>query len=976
VSQGGWIGAAVVGVIAALAVQSWFIGGSAIAGGDLTPPYGLTWLAQLFDPWVWNGSNLGAPGVLELQAPWGAVLYLTHALGGSAGLAERFWCSLLFVGAGLAAFGLLRVLRFGSVASVLGALIYLFNPYVVSSVGTNTVFLAAMVLLAVYPAIVFAVATGRWRARAGMLTIVLSAPLLGFAYNNPPLVGMVVVAIVGSVVIAWWLEGKAAAVRALRMLTGGVPFLVIASAYWIVPSVLQLRVIATGQLSPLSSWAWTEGRSTLANGLWLNTIWAWPYSSYYPYAHLYEEFPLDLVRYLLPAFAFASLAFVVFRHRSGSQPRRSRLTISVAAVALFVVVFSTGTNAPGSVVFDPLCRLPHGWLLQQPGRFLMVGGLAYSVLAAVSITTLGEEWRFHRAEISSLSQHRGLLERAVLLSLVGAVMIIPGFPLLSGAIVRGPIDGFPSSHVSLPAYWAATARYLNTQASPGSLLVLPPDDFYQMPYRWYYGNDGFISNLLTRHVVDPTGQGYQTSSAELLTSTQQIASSLLAHDWLLANRLLDAVGTSEILVRGDIEANFPGRDIIAPAALAAALSRDPGVSLVYHDGPLRVFRLRQASGEFVTASNIVTVDSAVPDLRALALFAKPMTVVSGPPRAGYTAVLQAPPVSQWVLDGPTLSTFIHEGSGWRYRFAELAPITSRSVVAEPPSRRAAAPFIERRVASTHGVSVIVSLQLGRNLLRDGGFAHGLWQPVSNCDDVPGTTSLAHIRAVVEPHAGPGGTSALRLSANADTACEIQLSAWRSGAILVSVWTRNVSGATPSICLWEAPLDHCKAILPLSSGSGWIHYQQVVVPDSGTTSLSLYLYANGKAIEEYGGIGMFVFPTQDVPVILGYPTTHPASGAKLLASPDSYAPGWRGPTGAIKVCVDGMRNGWLGTGPMALDSVRYLPAGIDTASRVASLAATGVALLLWISLMPGLANQLFARRRRRRGGCSATTGARE
>jgi len=82
---------------------------------------------------------------------------------------------------------------------------------------------------------------------------------------------MVVVATLGSVGIAWWLEGKAAAVRAVKMLTGGVPLLVIASAYWIVPSVLQLRVVATGQLSPLSSWAWTEGRSTLANGLWLNT---------------------------------------------------------------------------------------------------------------------------------------------------------------------------------------------------------------------------------------------------------------------------------------------------------------------------------------------------------------------------------------------------------------------------------------------------------------------------------------------------------------------------------------------------------------------------------------------------------------------------------------------------------------------------------------------------------------------------------
>jgi hypothetical protein len=929
----------------------------------------------MFDPWVWSGSNLGGTGALEVQAPWGAVLYLVHALGGGAALAQRLWLSSLFVGAGLAAFWLLRVLRLGPVASVLGALIYLFNPYVVSTVGANSGYLAAMVLLAAYPAIVLAVATGRWRARAGIPAIVLGAPLLGFAYENPPLVGMVVAATLGSVAIAWWLEGRAAAVRALKMLTGGVPLLVIASAYWIVPSVLQLRDVATGQLSPLSSWAWTEGRSTLANGLWLNTSWGWNVSTYYPYAHLYDEFPLDLVRYLLPAFAFASLALVGFRDRSDILAHRGRLTIAAGAVALFVVVFSTGTNAPGSVVFDPLYRLPYGWLLSLPGRFLMFSGLAYSVLAAVSTMTLGEEWRSRRAKFSSWSQHTVLLKRAVLLSLVGAVLIIPGFPLLSGAIVRGPVDGFPSSHVSLPGYWAATARYLNTRASPGSLLVLPPDDFYQMPYRWYYGNDGFISDLLIRHVVDPVGQGYEPASAELLTTIQQIASSLLAHDWLLANRLLDAVGTPEILVRGDIEANFPGRDIIDPAALAAALSHDPGVSVVYHDGPLRVFRLRRASGELVTASHVVTVDSAVPDLRALALFAKPMTLVSGPPRAGYPTVLQAPPVSQWVLDGGTLSTIIHERSGWQYRLAELAPITSRSVVAVPASRRAL-PFNERRVASTHGASVTVSLQLSPNLLRDGDFAHGLWQPVGNCNRVAGSDSLAHIRAVVEPHVGPRGTPALRLSANVDTACEAQSSAWRSGRVLVSVWTRNLSGAPPSMCLWEAPLDRCAAIAPFSSGKGWIHYRQIVVPDSGTTSLSLYLYADGRAVEEYGCIGMFVLPTRDVPVILGYPTTHPASGAELLESPNSYGPGWRGPTGATEVHVDGMRNGWLGTGPMTLDSVRYLPAGIDTVSRGAALAAAGVALLLFISLLPGLGKQLLARRRHRRHSHSGTTGASE
>jgi hypothetical protein len=842
--------------------------------------------------------------------------------------------------------------------------VYLFNPYVVSNVGDNPVFLAAMVLLAAYPAIVLAVATGRWRVRAGMLAIVLGAPLLGYAYQNPPLVGMVAVATLGSVAIAWWLEGKAAAVRALKMLAGGVPLLAIASAYWIVPSVLQLRVVATGQLSQLSSWAWTEGRSTLANGLWLNTTWAWVDSFYCPYAHLYEEFPLDLVRYLLPAFAFASLIFIGRWDRTGTLAHRGRLTIAAGAVALFVVVFSTGTNAPGSVVFDPLYQLPYGWLLAEPGRFLMVGGLAYSVLAAVLTMTFGEKWHFRRGQIPSWSPRRVLLVRGVSLSLVGALVIVPGIPLLSGSIVPGPRDGFPSDHVSLPAYWTATARYLNNEAPPGSLLVLPPDDFYQMPYRWYYGNDGFSTDLLTRHVVDPVGQGYGPAPAELLTTVRQVASSLLAHDWLLTNRLLDAVGTSEILVRGDIEANFAGRDIISPAALAAALSHDPGVSLVYHDGPLRVFRVRHVSGAFVTASHVVTVNSAAPDLRALALFAKPVALVSGPPRAGYAAVLQTPPVSQWVLDGSTLSTIFHEGSGWQYRLAELAPITSRSVVAVPASRRVAAPFIERRVASRHGVSVIVSRQLGPNLLRDGDFAHGLWGPVGNCEDVPGTASFAHIRAVVEPHAGPRGAPALRLSANADAACESQTSAWRSGPVLVSVWTRNVSGGSPSMCLWEAPVDRCKAIRPFSSGNGWIHYQQVVVPDSGTRSLSLYLYAYGRAVEEYGRTGLFVFPTRNVPVILGYPSTQPASGAKLLVSPDSYSPGWQGPTGAVQVDVDGMRNGWLGTGAMALDSVRYQPAGIETAFRGASLAAAGVALVLGISLTPGFAMLLSAPRRYR------------
>ena len=61
---------------------------------------------------------------------------------------------------------------------------------------------------------------------------------------------------------------------------------------------------------------------------------------------------------------------------------------------------------------------------------------------------------------------------------------------MTGAIAPDHRPVLPSTHVSVPAYWTAMASYLNGSAPPGNLLVLPEDDFYQMPYTWgYYGAD-------------------------------------------------------------------------------------------------------------------------------------------------------------------------------------------------------------------------------------------------------------------------------------------------------------------------------------------------------------------------------------------------------------------------------------------------------------------------------------------------------
>ena len=169
-SAGTWpprVGVAIVGLVAAIAVQSWFTPGRLLAGGDTSPVVGTAWLGRLFAPWSWSGSNLGGPAANETSLPWAAVYWLVHALHGSTALAERIWYTALFAGAAAACYLLLRALRVGPAGATVGALAYVFNAHV-ADIGTNPVFLAAMVLLGL-PAVVLTTASGRWPLRKGIL---------------------------------------------------------------------------------------------------------------------------------------------------------------------------------------------------------------------------------------------------------------------------------------------------------------------------------------------------------------------------------------------------------------------------------------------------------------------------------------------------------------------------------------------------------------------------------------------------------------------------------------------------------------------------------------------------------------------------------------------------------------------------------------------------------------------------------------
>ncbi len=971
-------------LIALAAVQSWFTPGTAIAGGDLAPPNGTAWLGQIFAPWGWSGSDLGRPASLETQLPWAAILWLVHNAGGSAALAQQIWFSLLFCGAAICAYALLRLLCLSPLAALCGSLVYVFNPYVLSTAGTNPVFLAALTLVPLVAAIFLAVASGRWHVRTGTVWLLATVPLLGFAYENPPLILAVAFSMLGALLLGALLYGRNGGRRAARTFAIGVPLLALGSLYWVVPSLAQLHALALHQLGTVASWTWTEGRATLANAFWLNTSWAWRFSEYVPYAGQYSQFPLALLKFGPPILGFTALALPYGRDLEG-RSHRLIVVASASSVALVFVFLSTGTNFPGSLLFDPLYSLPYGWLLQEPGRFLGISALGYAVLGSVTIDAVASA-----LAVEAQRRHNRTPRLVARLSapafLVALAVVVPGYPLASGAIVSGPrADHMPSNHVQMPVYWSTMTTYLNDRSTPaGNLLVLPPDDFYQMPYTWYYGNDGFITDMVSRHVVDPVGQGYGPAPGQLQAAVGQVASSLLAGRTLQANRLLEALGTPDILVRGDVIATFPGRHIDSPRALGRALARDPAVRLVRRSGPLELFRLQHPGGALHGVQSGVayaTVNAASPNLAELALFARRRVLVYHRPTPGVPAVYQLPPLSRWHVEKGALVVRVPLVPGEKYSSALLGSSPAhqgraRLVVGARPV--ALGPFTVGVSGSKRAPVAVARLPLATQLARDGSFQKGPWGRVGDCNDVLGAAAKPYLHAQAIAHVGPGRQPALRLSASEDSACMSERLQWRRGPVLLQLYSRELTGSPPSLCVWEVGPDTCASLPPLPSSGRWQAYRTVVDPSPATRALDLFLYAQApsqgvEAVDEYARIGVWtvVGRVWTPPVIVALPgSAVPDRIPFLTTQVASYSRVWHAGSGAHQVLVDGLMNGWL-----APNGIRVVPQDSLAPALTAAFIATAAAGLLGLVLLGSVPFGTVLERRRKRVATALEKGER-
>lgn len=864
IARSRWSAPALLAILLATAAQAWFEAGSVIATGDnfpvgmLNPDDGLGAGRWLWGPGVTPTGGIDyVPTLYSVPALIGKVLQI---LGLGAGLRQNVYLTLLFVGMGLSMYLLLRALLPGErdrIAAAVGALFYACNPAMFNAIP-NAAILANLVLLPLLPALILRGAASRgWRHP---MVLAVASVGLSYAFVNPPMFALVLAASVVAGVVILVRDPRGASRFLLRagLLAG------LLNLWWLVPVGLALLGPAGDRLVPgadSASWAWTHQRSSLWNVVRLVPQWSWPRPEYVPYAGAFEVPPLSIAM-ALPA-AVSLLLPVVTR---GARRRAAFVVLGVAAG---LAVLAKGLHPPATALNEWLYRgVPGMWLFREPqAKFTFVLAAVLGIGLALLVAS---PW-----------------SRRVRLGMVAMIVAVTAWishPIWLGSVVPDARPGLPASHVRIPEHWTEAADFLD--ANPGRVLLLPPNDYYQLPYRWgYYGADQIADELIASPVIrllDPAGNVYIGPDRGALGVTERLRKHLERGEWSESVRISRLLGIRWLVVRGDVDWRAPGRTLMDPASMAEQLGRVDGLREARSFGPLRMFEVDAAHGRRVwAASGSVESEAGDVALGTSVPIADGAAIVGGSsPSSGSLAAIGR---SEWREDSGGLSADLGPAGGTLYaRWVEGMPLWVRAESASdggttlslapdlsfsgasvrnlvdrttlPVDARPedilvtldGRPLPDRLATVAPGDHELVAMVPDASSLEDGSFERGDWGRVGDClaedDRTPEEVGL-RARRVQDGH---DGTWALELAATDHAACVRQVVPdVDTGALYrLRLSSRHLSGAPPRVCVWQEGPDRCAPLPPLAEGEGWRAYDQSFKPEPGTTQLVVHLYADG------------------------------------------------------------------------------------------------------------------------------------
>jgi len=864
-------------LVAAAVVASWFQPGHFFAIGDIAPFERRASVNELWSIWNHGVTSAGSPAYGMARLPEFAVALGCDWLGLGPEFAQRSFYALV---AGTAvASGVYFSFAFtdrASVAAACGSLGF-FNVFVLQHLP-NTLTPWTIMLMGLLGGLVLRTGQDRcpisdvathWSRRAPRAFVfgLATVPACYLALN-PPLLAIAIAWVAICVAACGLLWGRSALRRAVSLVGRGAPWVLVLNAWWVVPFALTLVDLRSSFVAETSvdAWSWTHARNNVVNVVSLSAHWGWRIPDFFPYAERLDALPFGFLKFALPALAASAVIYA----------RRSRRAVAgLLTIAVPAVLLAKGVHPPLSefnkFLYD---RAPTMSLFREPnGKFGLIVLMVLLGLATVSLHAMSE-------------RRKARLGAGVPVAFVAAALVYP-LPLWTGEVIKEEGGLLPSAHVALPEEWRRVAAHLDGSGRADKVLVLPLDDFYMMPTTWgFYGTDVVPRILIERTTIQPLTENYFGDPPTFRDLVERTEEALRAQDLARVPRLLDALGVSDVVLRKDIDQDFPGRRLGDPAPLARALGRTPGFTRQLATSVADVYSRSDSQGTVRLAAATVGVGDAADTPAVVGAASRPIVTRPTGGSSAPARVLRAPDrrmtlsgtpgahlISRQLVNGlflraapqgdPPTTLAVEDGAPVELdgrAVLEVAP----AEVQLPPGGQWAATVADRLLSFDGGPAGAVAKPGDLVATFDtsaGPTSSGAFSDVGDCHAWDARTpDEAGIRAEV-----PGGepSPAIRLEARAHAAC-VRLALPKGPAAGPVVYRvrfdhRTLSGRPARICVYHRQPQGCEPLPALAPAGDWTSYDQVFAGVPGAAPPELFVYADGDSpdgattVTEYRGV---------------------------------------------------------------------------------------------------------------------------
>lgn len=895
-----------VALISTVVVSSWFRAGTFISTGDMGSFIRRGWAPEM--AWSWNHQVSGAGSAAHTigRAFEFFLIDITSALGFDETVAQWLFYTIIYgaVGVGVA-YATAAVVR-NNLAVVVAGTFGVLNGFFLTRLP-NPLNIISVATVALMTGVALRVAQGK-RIPAPVAGLVF-LPTSFLAFNPPMFVVAAAWATGGTLLLAALLVGRKGVWRLIKWQFWGAPWVVLLNAWWIVPFIQAYTggggAEANASFTDPTNWSWSQVNNQVPNIITMVANWAWYKPQYLPFAAGLDSPWWIWVRYLLPMLVL--LAPVV------ALRRRRRTAFMVLGLSGVFVFLAKGLMPPlTSVNMWLYLNAPGFWLFREPmsklGQVLVI---MFGILLALFVEGLVAKVDLARAR-APLARMTSLAGRipiplprpAAIAGALGALAVLLALayphPLATGAVIPDERPLQPSAHVRVPQFWRQMAEKVDADPRPGKVLVLPLDDYYQMPTTWgFFGVDS-IANLLIKHpVVTPKPDGYFGDTPGFKAEVTAIETGLVSGDLAGTRSLMDAAGISDVIIRHDLVRGLPARTFADDRVLTSAIARVPGMTREV-DGPLELWRVGDGTSPTVRLYDRTLAVGSRPEAGAgvVGSMGTGTTILAEKSKTKAPinpSIDNAPSVTddsvQWPVPavdaGPATTEFSLQTAG-TFRVAQrsragavltprLDPAGSNLVFEDPTSVVLDGAAVSRRppLKLPTPRPDLVAVKAGTRTVSLDNWNAPAGQPgnpagtliIASATDVVAYAPSAkpaslttpsdvydcnnyeprptkELGLVKEPLVTPGG-SGIRLKAKDHAACSriVVRNPTHGDVLRVRLEYRQVTGKRPQICVWQVGLQGCDLAARAGLGNQWVRFEQFVPVDQLAAEVQLVLHAD-------------------------------------------------------------------------------------------------------------------------------------